>query len=78
MTTEEKKQKLLKKIHQIEDSDLIQHFLHLIEAEMELKKREPYKLTEMEKEALKVAEADVEKGDVMNQDEADEKIKKWL
>lgn len=78
MTTEEKKEKLLNKIHQIDDSDLIQHLLKLIDAEIEQKKGEPYKLTEMEREAIKVAEGDVDRDDLINENEANEKIKKWL
>lgn len=78
MTTKENKEKLLNKIHEIDDSDLIQHLLQLIDAEIEQKKGEPYQLTEMEREAIKVAEGDVERNDLMSEKEANEKIKKWL
>ena len=78
MTTKEKKEKLLNKIHQIDDSNLIQHLLQLIDAEIEQKKGEPYQLTEMEREAIKVAEGDVERDNLMSENEANEKIKKWL
>ncbi|MDZ7719547.1 MAG: hypothetical protein U5K72_12085 [Balneolaceae bacterium] len=78
MTTEEKKEKLLNKIQQIDDSDLIQHLLQFIDAEMERKKGEPYPLTEMEKDAIKVAERDVERDNLMSEKEANEKIKEWL
>lgn len=78
MTIEERKEKLLNKIHQIDDAHLIQHLLHLIDAEIEQKKGEPYQLTEMEREAIKVAEGDVEKDNLINENEANEKIKGWL
>ena len=78
MTTEEKKEKLIDKIHQIDDSNLINHLLQLIDAEIEQKKGEPYQLTEMERDAIKVAERDVENDNLMSEDEANEKIKKWL
>ena len=78
MTTAEKKEKLLKKIQQVEDSDLLEHLLLLIEAEIEQKKREPYQLTEMEKEAIMLAETDIEKSDVWSEQEANKKTEKWL
>ncbi|MDX1640290.1 MAG: hypothetical protein R3220_01240 [Balneolaceae bacterium] len=78
MTTKEKKEKLLNKIHQIDDSDLIQHLLQLVDAEIEQKKGEPYQLTELEKTAIKVAEGDIETNNLMSEKEAKEKIKKWL
>jgi DNA-binding HxlR family transcriptional regulator len=78
MTTEERKEELLNKIHQIDDSDLIQHLLQLIDAEIVHKKGEPYQLTEMERDAIQVAEGDVERNELLSEKEANEKIKKWL
>ena len=78
MTTAEKKEKLLKKIQQVEDSDLLEHLLLLIEAEIEQKKREPYQLTEMEKEAIMLAETDIEKSEVLSEQEANKQTEKWL
>lgn len=78
MTIEESKEKLLNKIHEINDSDLLQHLSQLIDAEIEQKKGEPYPLTRMEKGAIKVAERDVEKDDLVSEKEANKRIEKWL
>jgi len=78
MNTEDKKEKLLNKIYQIKNDDLIEHLLKLIDAEIDQKKGEPYQLTEMEKEAIKVAEGDVGKNDLLSEKEANDKIKKWI
>lgn len=78
MTTEEKKEKLLDKIQQIDDSNMINHLLQLIDAEIEHKKGQPYQLTDMERDAIQVAEGDVERNELLSDKEASEKIKEWL
>jgi predicted AAA+ superfamily ATPase len=70
------KEKIIAKINEIEDEQLLKEILSLINIESEL--GETYELTEEQKSAVNEGLNDFNNGRFYSQNEADELIKKWL
>lgn len=60
------------------DSKMINHLSELVETEIKLKSKEPYRLTHLEERAIDEAEADMLEGRLLDEVQAYENIKPWL
>ena len=76
MTTTELKQKLINQIQKMENKPILEEALRLLE--LESKDLEVYKLNEDQKSAVAEARQQYQKGDFLNEGEADQEIDEWL
>ncbi|MCW3126831.1 MAG: hypothetical protein JWO03_2489 [Bacteroidetes bacterium] len=74
MSTAELKAEIIAKLTEIEDEELLKDALRLIT----LHNDDLYILDEEELTMVKEAEADIEAGNVLSEEEANKEIQKWL
>lgn len=77
MTTIELKKKIIDRIRQIENEDLLKETSRLIELEME-DIESPYELSSDMKSAVEEAQSQFIKGEALDHDEANKEIDQWL
>lgn len=77
MSTSEVKNKLIEKIQNTNDSNLLKEALRLLEVSID-DLEEPYILSEHQTLAVEEAREQIKRGEYLNHEEANEKIKKWL
>ncbi len=69
------KEKLIQKIKNIENQDLIEEINRLIDIEFD---DTPYLTNEDQKKAIQEARAQINNGDIINGDQADKEIDEWI
>lgn len=69
------KEKLIQKIKNIENQDLIEEINRLIDIEFD---DTPYLTNKDQKKAIQEARAQINNGDIINGDQADKEIDEWL
>ncbi len=69
------KEKLIQKIKNIENQDLIEEINRLIDIELD---DTPYLTNEDQMKAIQDARAQINNGDIINGDQADKEIDEWL
>lgn len=77
MTTNELKKRIIDRIQQIENEDLLKETFRLIELEMEDIEL-PYELSSEMKSAVEEAQIQFKKGEVLDHEEANKEIDQWL
>ena len=76
MSTAEIKLKLIEEITKSEDEALLKEALNLIN--INANDNVTYQLSEEEENILNEAEADIEAGNILTEEEANKRIQKWL
>jgi len=76
MTTKELRTRVIKKINEIEDENLLHDLIRLIEDSTE--DSEIYRLSENHKMAIHQAIDQIEKGDYLTNEQSNQKIAEWL
>jgi len=69
------KDKLIDKIKQIEDPEVFDELHRLLGIEFD---DQQYKTTEEQKEAIRQAKDQIERGETLNEEQADKEIDEWL
>ncbi|HLF62630.1 MAG TPA: hypothetical protein VI603_02710 [Saprospiraceae bacterium] len=78
MATQELKKRLIERINEINDPDIIDNLYKHLELELDLKSEETYILTKEEEQALDEAEKDVISKRILTEEEAKNRIRKWI
>ena len=76
MSTIDLKERLIGKIQEIEDSDILAEAYRLLGLELEID--EPYKLSKQQKNAVNEARQQIKDGASLSNEEADNDIDEWL
>jgi len=71
------KRRIIDEIRRVEDKKLLLKLYRILTTEYDVI-NEPVELTAQEHEALDRAEKDIKEGKLLSEEEAEEKIKKWL
>ena len=69
------KDKLIDEIRQIEDPEVFNEIRRLLEIEFDDKQ---YQTTEEQKEAIRQAKDQIERGETLSEEQADKEIDEWL
>ncbi len=70
------KERIIRKVNDIQDPQLLEELLHAVELESEIENS--YELTKEEKTAIDEGISDAESGKVHSNSEASELVQKWL
>lgn len=76
MTSTELKNKVIGKINQINDDEILKEVYQLLNDSYE--DSEIYQLSENHKNAIEIAKAQIENGEYLTNDQANKEIGKWL
>jgi len=74
---EKLKSRIIDEIQKVEDEKLLLKLFRILTSEYDVV-NEPVELTAEENDALYKAEKDIKEGNLLSEEEAEEKIKKWL
>lgn len=77
MTTQSLRKKLISQIQSIDDEETLLGISRILE-KVNKQVSEPVKLTSKEHEALQVVENEIERGEILSDEEASKEIEKWL
>lgn len=75
MTDSRQKDKLIAKIQQIENPELLQEIQRLLEIEFD---DTPFVTTEEQKEVIQRARRQIKNGEIMDEEQANNQIDEWL
>jgi hypothetical protein len=78
MTNILKKNRLIEEVEKLSDSDFFDSMLGFIELESGPGTNKSYPLTKMERNAVEKAEKDIQNGNLLTQEQADDQISLWL
>ncbi len=78
MSTDELKERLIERIRETDNPSVIDHLYKLLELELDLISEPVYKLSPEEESALQEAEDDIYQNKLLKEEEANERIKKWI
>lgn len=76
MSATELKERLIDRIREIDDENVLAEAYRLLETDAGLE--EPYQLSNEQKEAIKEARAQIKKGTYLTGNQADKEIDEWL
>ncbi|MEO6133491.1 MAG: hypothetical protein ABIQ02_16745 [Saprospiraceae bacterium] len=78
MSTDELKERLIERIRETDNPSVIDHLYKLLELELDISSESVYKLSSEEDSALQEAEDDIYQNKLLKEEEANERIKKWI
>jgi hypothetical protein len=76
MTTKELRHKVIDKVNELEDENLLHDLIRLIDDSTDDNER--YRLSDNHKKAIKQAIVQIEKGDYLTNEQSNQQIGKWL